>query len=160
MTAEVPAQRRPGRPQKWADAAERGRAYRARKARQLAEPLALRRTVQDLRSALRDTKRALARERGTAEQLKRQLAEQTVRSANIEVRTRAERGRLEREVADLRRRAETAESRVERLAVELRQSRMASERTQLPLFGAAASQGRPQLNRAQRRALERRRISE
>ena len=160
MTAEVPARRRPGRPQKWANAAERGRAYRARKAKQLAEPLDLRRTVQDLRSALRDTKRALVRERRTADRLKRQLAEQTVHSANIEVRTRAERDRLEREVADLRRRAETAEARVERLAAESRQNRAGSERSQLQLFGAAVSPGQPQLNRAQRRALERRRINE
>src|SRR5206468_4085576 len=118
--------------------------------------------VRDLRSALRDTKRALARERRTADQLKRQLAQQTVRSANIEVRTRAERGRLEHEGADLRRRAETAEARIERLAAELRQNRTASERTQLPLplFGEHASPRLPQLNRAQRRALERRRMSE
>jgi predicted RNase H-like nuclease (RuvC/YqgF family) len=162
VTVDSPGRPSRGRPRKWADSAERGRAYRARKARQLAEPLALRRAVEDLRATLRDTKRALGRERRTADQLKRQLEQQTTRSDNAEARSRAERNRLERQVAELHRRAESAEYRADRLAEQLQQIRTAPERTERPLslFGEASPPGRPQLNRAQRRALERRRMSE
>lgn len=151
-------ERRPGRPRKWADDAERGRAYRARKARQLAEPLALRRTVQELRVALRETKRALGRERRTVDQLTRQLAQLTVRSATAETRARSQHEQLERQLAQLRRRAETAEYRAEGLANQLQRSRAAAAPTPRPtsVFELTRSGDGPQLNRAQWRALERR----
>ena len=159
VTADAGPRRPRGRPRKWADDAERGRAYRARKARQLAEPLALRRKVQELHTALRDAKRNLGRARRTAERARRRAAELEVRSASLQARTQSRIHQLEREVAELARRAEAAEGRSERLAAQLQRDRAAPPVPQPPLalFGNALPASTPQLNRAQRRARDRRR---
>jgi hypothetical protein len=55
--------RGPGRPRKWIDDAERLRAYRERKAAELADPQRLREEVRELRRRLRDVESELAREK-------------------------------------------------------------------------------------------------
>jgi predicted RNase H-like nuclease (RuvC/YqgF family) len=54
--------RGPGRPRKWADDAERLRAYRERKAAELADPQRLREEVRELRRRVRDLETELGRE--------------------------------------------------------------------------------------------------
>ena len=66
--------RGPGRPRKWADDAERLRAYRERKAAELAEPQRLREEVRELRRRVRDIESELAREK-----VARTKAEENVR---------------------------------------------------------------------------------
>jgi len=96
--------RRPGRPRQWASEAERKRAYRARKAAELAEPL-------QLREALREAEGEAAQARGEAEaaaldvsrwQRRAAAAEKTLSRARAQAaraRARAERSTAERDEA-------------------------------------------------------------
>lgn len=111
--------RRPGRPRKWFDDAERARAYRARRAEELAEPEKLR----------QDRRRLQRRVRALSGQLE------------AERRLRAE---VERELA-------TAQADIERL-------RRGQVRPEAVVVNPPppAPPGRPEANRAERRAEARR----
>ena len=66
--------RRPGRPRKWADDAERARAYRARRAEELMAPEQLRADRRRLERQVRDLTGQLERERRRAAGLDDELA--------------------------------------------------------------------------------------
>ncbi|MFI5041708.1 MAG: hypothetical protein ACHQNA_07650 [Acidimicrobiales bacterium] len=103
MPSALPT-RRPGRPRRWADDAERKRAYRQRKAADLAEPLRLReaRTSAEAEAATARREAAAAkaeseRWRRRAETAQRELA--VARAQARRSRDRAERSTAERDEA-------------------------------------------------------------
>lgn len=123
--------RRPGRPRKWNTEAERARAYRERKAEEHA-------SVDELRVE----RRALRRQLSDAER-SGQRAQAALERSNL---------RAERLAADL----ERAKERLRVAAVEL--SRLEARNEQLSRHAAERPvEGRSELNRQQRRAMERNR---
>lgn len=75
---------RRGRPRKWSSEAERKRAYRARKAEELAEPERLRAELRDARSDIRNLEKDRARLERKIGQLKAQLDRETSTRAELE----------------------------------------------------------------------------
>ena len=159
LTFEDNLPRPAGRPRKWADDAERARAYRARKARQLANPLQLRSQVRELKSALRLVTKDLTRARRKSETLANRLSDLTDRHTKAAARAESTIARLQDQVADLSRRAKAAESRCRLLTDQLEQAhaREVEPRAATPLFTEPRDPDAFRLNRAQRRALTRRR---
>jgi hypothetical protein len=86
-TSSGPARR--GRPRKWASEAERKRAYRARKADELAEPERLRMELQEARSVIRRLEKQCVRLEAVVRQAERQAANEIV--ARDELETEIER---------------------------------------------------------------------
>jgi chromosome segregation ATPase len=98
-------QARRGRPRKWASDAERKRAYRARKADELAEPERLRLELRDARSEVRRLEKQCARLEAVVRQAERQAAKEIV--ARDELETEIE--RRDGSIAFWERRARIAE---------------------------------------------------
>jgi hypothetical protein len=127
--------RRPGRPRVWASEAERAKAYRARRAAELADPDGLRVQVRTLRAQIRRLERAVERESTS-----RRIAEATM------VRV----GAVNERLVD---RLSKAEAVIERLEAKLRErpdAEVASPTTYelVPVEQAGPS---PRPNRAARR---------
>ena len=122
-----------GRPAKWANAAERQRAYRQRRARELADPLALRAELRKLRHDLNATQESLCLAERDAVALRRANAALDERNAMLAAQLEDTRAALER---GLRNSAEPT-------------AQAGSSRT--------TPEPSPGLNRQQRRAEERRR---
>lgn len=122
---------RPGRPRRWASNAERARAYRARKASDFAEPVRLRRELADERLATKSLKDELARERKRTSALRNALDRSNKRAHSAGARADS-----------LERQFEATGAELERLRARV---------------GNSMSPARFELNRAQRRALARRR---
>jgi chromosome segregation ATPase len=145
---EQPSKRGPGRPRKWANDAERVRAYRARKAAEHADVDQLRRDRRALRRQVADLFAKLARAEGVAAEANRHA--ELLAAGLDEARTKL-RGR-ELDVKWFR----------EELTAARQQRDEALARVRQKSIDAAASLARPDetpstLSRAQRRALERRR---
>lgn len=148
-----------GRPRRWKNAAERSRAYRAAKARDFAEPIAVRREAQRLRVEITAARRALKRERRRAEGFRLGLAQAQSRALVLEKRARERLARLEGQNRQLRRRVEMAEGRAERLAqMHLRLARSTDDTTVTAeprvLLGLEPGPLSLVLNRARRREAE------
>jgi hypothetical protein len=94
------AGRGPGRPRVWASEAERKRAYRARLAADLAEPVRLRLELRDARKRIGELERALAATRGDLGR----SADAVARVAGDRDRYRAANEKLRDENSDLWRR--------------------------------------------------------
>ena len=141
-----------GRPRKWQDAAERSRAYRARKARELAEPERLRRDLNQTRVELRVSKRELVRQARRASDLEQELASTTARASAADRMVQGRIVALERQVAALTARAEAAEQHRDRLknARQEPPPAPAEAMAQLPLFALVQQRkGNPAGRRAQ-----------
>ena len=96
--------RSPGRPRKWDSEAARKRAYRQRKADQLADPLAARAAAQVAYARARDTEQAASRARHQLDRVRERLAESEQRLDNARHRaaaaeTAARQARAERDRA-------------------------------------------------------------
>jgi hypothetical protein len=123
--------RRAGRPRRWASNAERARAYRARKAVDFAEPVRLRRELADQLLASKTLRDELARERKRTSALRRALDRSNER-------------------------AHTAGTRADSLEYQLEATRAELDRLRSRVRSSMAP-ARFEMNRAQRRALARRR---
>ncbi|MCU0311005.1 MAG: hypothetical protein MUE36_08680 [Acidimicrobiales bacterium] len=80
--ADAPAPR--GRPRKWSSEAERKRAYRARKADELAEPERLRSELRDARSEIRRLEKQCARLEAVVGRAERQAAKEILAREELE----------------------------------------------------------------------------
>ena len=105
--AETEPSRR-GRPRKWASEAERKRAYRARKAEDLAAPARLRLELRDARSEIRRLEKQSARLERRIVQAERRAARDQIDRAELETEIE----RRANSIAFWQRRAEIAERQV------------------------------------------------
>ena len=87
MARRDTAHRGPGRPRKWADEAERKRAYRARLAEDLAEPARLRVELREARASIRGLERELDRTDRALAKAKAALAKE--KGARVRLDTQA-----------------------------------------------------------------------
>ncbi|MCD9625625.1 hypothetical protein [Rhabdothermincola salaria] len=85
-SAEGDGSARRGRPRKWASEAERKRAYRARKADELAEPERLRAELRDARSEVRRLEKECARRERLVGMAERRLAKETRERKELEAK--------------------------------------------------------------------------
>lgn len=99
---------RRGRPRKWASEAERKRAYRVRKAEDLAEPERLRLELRDERAEVRSLRSEIARLERVVERVERRAAQDALVRGELEI----EITRRENTIAFWQRRAEIAEQRL------------------------------------------------
>jgi hypothetical protein len=103
-TVKAALQRSPGRPRKWDSEAARKRAYRQRKAEQLADPLAARAAAQPADTRARAAEQAASRARHHLDRVRERLAEAEQRLDNARHRaavaeTAARQARAERDRA-------------------------------------------------------------
>lgn len=138
--------RGPGRPRKWATEAERARAYRQRRAAELAEPGALREERNALRRALRQVEGRLAKSEASWNRAERQRAVAADSAEELEKRLAFAQCKIDQLGQDL------AAERELRAAAEQR-ANDADQRRGRP----RTTQPAPDMNRAQRRAAAKRR---
>ena len=92
--------KRVGRPRKWEDEAARKRAYRARRAAELADPLEQRRTTQDARLRAAEALSAAQTARDEAERWRRKATAAEKRARTAEQRAVRERATAQRLLAE------------------------------------------------------------
>jgi hypothetical protein len=91
--------RRPGRPRKWSNEAERKRAYRQRRAAELADPLQLREAVRTVRSEAAETRSVADTAQREAERWRAKAAAAERRAGVADRNLASERARAQRLVA-------------------------------------------------------------